>query len=96
MDTLKINWDQKMLDEWDQPITVQATGTPATLRDLVVVALAHPDQSQEDKQARWEAIKAIRAKKDVTEAQIRLCRTWVKKAFLSPVITGVALEALGN
>lgn len=93
---MAINLNMKMVDELDQPIKSESTGKETTLADLLIIALSYPDASQEDKQERWQAIKDIKSFKGLSQEQKELCKKWVNKVFLSPVVTGRILDELGE
>lgn len=85
------DFSQKILDENEEPVKLARSGQEATLKDLLLLALAHPDQSQEEKLPRWISIKHLKQGRDPDFA---LCKKWVNKVFLSPVVTGRILDAL--
>lgn len=93
---MAINLLKKMLDENNEPIKSKESGSETTLADLLVIALAYPDESQEDRAERWQAIKDIKSNKGLDATQKELCKKWVFKVFLSPVVTGRILDELGE
>lgn len=93
---MAIDFNKTLLDEKDEPIKHAQTGIDATLKDLLLIALAYPDKSGEDKEARWKAIKSIKSCHGLTQDDKELCKKWVSKVFLSPVVSGVILDELGE
>lgn len=91
---MQIDLNKKLNDEHGQPIKLVATKGHATLKELLLTALAVPDFEQ--KKERWEVIKKLEKADKLDDADLPLISKWVDKAFPSPVVWGRIMDELAN
>lgn len=91
-DVIELDLNVALVDYNDDPYLKQ-DGSPLTMREVVLSALAVSDPNHEDKIDRAEAIDAVKAKV-LSEEQLELIKKWVGKTVASPVIYQQIIKAL--
>jgi hypothetical protein len=89
-----IDLNKKLNDEQGQPIKLVATKAHATLRELLLTALAIP--ADEQKKERYLLIKKLEKASTVESSDLPLISKWVDKAYPSPVVWGRIMDELAN
>lgn len=81
------------LVDYNKEPYVKQDGSPLTMEDVVLAALAVSDPKHEDKLERAEAIDAVKSK-TLSDEQLELIKKWVAKTVPSPVLCQQIIKAL--